>query len=538
MIATACVVVGVGTGVAVSKRKFDNNITDAKTETTSKLPYTKPIRKELRRYEQLKANLLSVRKNVDKLDISLPESLTSFDDAESSLNKISTFFEKNSKSLAGTEAFILNILPSSQIGESLSSLSSILVNMPNISGEAIAALKDGATLPSMDDMMHISSSFWSEFMKGVEHSHAHGIGGALAGGFKEVTGINDAVGSIKDSFQNIGSNMLDGINADGLTDLTDFDPSGHIPVITIAISSFREFNLLMDNKTDAMSSLKNIGLDAVGTGGGGFVGAKAGALAGTAVLPGVGTVIGGLIGCIGGAIAGRTISNEIKQKPLKNAIEEFQTKTSMMKSETNSRSRKLLGDVYDYALQKRQAFKEDNILKEIPVADSNNVANGIALVLYQAIVDHLKSMKMKVNKLKSSFWYSDKKYGVIVDKYEQRIANLERQLPTADSIKSNPQLALESLLAIHFPNQKEDPAYESKFKECSKELKDMNDKNNSSLLVWSYMVNGLYHKTINEIADFTNEQMTSFDQFMKNWKSRLSSLENKVNIEKGKLGLK
>ena len=71
-----------------------------------------------------------------------------------------------------------------------------------------------------------------------------------------------------------------------------------------------------------------------------------------------------------------------------------------------------------------------------------------------------------------------------------------------------------------------------------KELQDMNDRNNSSVLVWSYMVNGLYQKTMNEIADFSNNQMNEFNQFVALWKETLSSLESKVNIEKGKLGIK
>lgn len=66
----------------------------------------------------------------------------------------------------------------------------------------------------------------------------------------------------------------------------------------------------------------------------------------------------------------------------------------------------------------------------------------------------------------------------------------------------------------------------------------MNDKNNSSVLVWSYMVNGLYQKTMNEIADFSNNQMNAFNQFVAQWKQTLASLENKVNVEKGKLGIK
>ena len=140
--------------------------------------------------------------------------------------------------------------------------------------------------------------------------------------------------------------------------------------------------------------------------------------------------------------------------------------------------------------------------------------------------------------MKSSIWYSDNKYGIILANYEGRIAELERQLPSAKNIERNPKLALESLLALQIPSQKADPIYKKKFVECSKELKEMNDKNNSSILVWSYMVNGLYQKTLNEIANFSNNQMTAFNQFVAQWKNTLSSLENKVNIEKGKLGLK
>lgn len=99
-------------------------------------------------------------------------------------------------------------------------------------------------------------------------------------------------------------------------------------------------------------------------------------------------------------------------------------------------------------------------------------------------------------------------------------------------------MALETLLALQIPTQKAEPIYKKKFMECSKELKEMNDKNNSSILVWSYMVNGLYQKTLNEITNFSNTQMTAFNQFVEKWKQTMSSLENKVNVEKGKLGLK
>ena len=72
---------------------------------------------------------------------------------------------------------------------------------------------------------------------------------------------------------------------------------------------------------------------------------------------------------------------------------------------------------------------------------------------------------------------------------------------------------------------------------CREELKNENDKNNSSVLIWSYMVNNLYQKTLNEIADYSNEQMGSLNRLFSRWKDTLAKIEQKIAIEKGKLGL-
>jgi hypothetical protein len=86
----------------------------------------------------------------------------------------------------------------------------------------------------------------------------------------------------------------------------------HNPVVTLGLSSLREIRLLRKKHTNLLTSAKNIGLDAAGTGVGGFAGAKAGATVGTVVAPGVGTIVGALLGGMGGAYAGRTLTNRIK----------------------------------------------------------------------------------------------------------------------------------------------------------------------------------------------------------------------------------
>lgn len=548
IIASACVAAGVGTGVFISKKRFDNNLADADNKSTSSVAEDDSLTHEVDRYEQLKLNLVKVKKNIDNLDIPIPEQLTSWDDAESSLNKLSKFFEKHSKSTAGTEAFILSILPVSQTGEALCAFANVAPDLlQGAFSDSVAALKEGATMPGVDNI----HDCLCKFCEGMTHTSHHALSNALQhhdymgallkpvkSGLVEMTGLHDATGSLTESIHDMGDVLgtASELSIDP-TDMTDLDFSGHIPVMTIAISSFREFNLLMDDKTDAMTSLKNISLDAVGAGGGGLVGAKAGAIAGSFFGP-VGTLIGGIVGGIGGAMGGRALTNEIKQKPLKNAIEAYQSNASRMKTETRNKSRNMLQEINTFTQNKRASFKNDKMLKEIPVVESEGTVVGVTVIIYQAVTEHIASMKGKVEKLKSSFWYSESKYSVIVEGYNKRITDLERQLPPMSNIEKNPKLALETLLALQIPTQKNDPVYKKKFLECSKELQEMNDKNNSSVLVWSYMVNGLYQKTMNEIADFSNKQMNAFNQFVAQWKQTLSSLESKVNVEKGKLGIK
>lgn len=547
-IAAACVAAGVGTGVVISKRKFNKNLNKVKDIHIKKVALDDSLVKEVDRFEELKINLIQVKANIDQLDIPVPESLTKWDTAESSLNKISAFFEKHSQMTTSTEAFILSILPISQTGQALWSFAEVA---PNLVSEAftnsLSAVKDGLSNLAIDDV----STILTKFCDGMLNTSPHALSNALQhhdymgaifkpikSGVMEITGLHDAASSLSESIHDMSNALGDAVESSfNVADFTDLDVSGHIPVITIAISSYREFNLLIDDKTDTLTSLKNIGLDAAGAGGGGLVGAKAGAMIGSIFGP-VGTVIGGIGGSIFGAMGGRAITNNIKQRPLKKAIEDYQYNAELMKEETKEESRNMLHSINTYTTKKRKEFKEDNMLKDIPVVENEDTIIGITLVMYQAIIAHINSMKEDVQKLKKSFWYSKSKYGIIADDYDKQIADAERQLPPLDNIKNNPKLALEVLLSLQLPSHQKDPIFKDRFSECSKELKEMNDKNNSSLLVWSYMVNGLYQKTLNDIAEYSNNRMKKFNQFVEQWKITLSNLEYNINVEKDKLGLK
>lgn len=91
---------------------------------------------------------------------------------------------------------------------------------------------------------------------------------------------------------------------------------GHLPFITIGLSTYREIKLLKADKTTGREALKNIGIDAVGVGAGVGAAAAAGFVIG---------VHGGplVVLAVPGAMIGRMIANKVKGGPLKAAMESY-----------------------------------------------------------------------------------------------------------------------------------------------------------------------------------------------------------------------
>ena len=104
-----------------------------------------------------------------------------------------------------------------------------------------------------------------------------------------VSGTNDSLHGIKDGFHA------------GL----------HFPLITFALSTYREFSLLYHQKTQIEKVLKHIAVDVAAVGGAGFVGMKTGGLLGSIFGP-VGAAIGATIFGIGGAIIGKMSANAVR----------------------------------------------------------------------------------------------------------------------------------------------------------------------------------------------------------------------------------
>ena len=537
--------VGAGVYVHSSKKKYEEAVSNMEmADDESAIVDIKMIEEEVDRVERLKDTLREARKNVEKIDIPVPESISYHETTQSSLNKISRFSEKYSKSIAGTEQLVLGLLPVSETGHILSSFAATFPEqLGDAAQSAIAAMKDAAYAPeNMGELMSMVGN-------AMQHVNPQSLANALShhdyvslllkpgkAMVTEMSGVHEGMSDLTSSFSEIKDNFANSIDADSLTDITDFDVSGHIPVMTIAMSSFREFQLLTKNKTDAISSLKNIGLDAAGSGVGALAGAKAGAIAGSLFGP-VGAALGGLIGGIGGAMGGRMISNEVKQAPLKNAISNYQSNYEKMNRETEAKSKKTLANIHDFTVKRRNEFKNEKVLSEIPVVDSETIITQISVTLYQYLLDYIDVMKSRCDKVKASFWYKEEKHGTVINRYMERIAGLEAQLIPIENIKENPILAIESLLSIKMPKEITTSEYEKNLSACTEELKELNNKNDSSILVWTYMVNGAYQKAIRDITECNNREMTSLNQFFDSWKTTMTELGKKVDKEKSKLGL-
>lgn len=553
LIISSIVVIAIGVGVAClrSKRKFEDKVnTLMDSDDSIDVIDTSNLEDEFDRIDELQENIEEIRNNIEQLDIPTPEYVSSCDDSESSLNKLSKFFEEHSLATVGTEQFILSVIPTSQIGQSLHSMAEVLP--PNLGhalfGDAISAIKDNASSVFTADglerfcygMQHLGHMQMASMAHAV--SHHNFVSAALTpikSGAMEALGANDATRELAHSITSMGSDMSTALESsqciDDLTSATDFDITGHIPVVTIAISSFREFQLLTEDKTDYITSLKNIALDAAGAGVGALAGAKGGALAGSFFGP-LGTGIGAGIGAIFGAVAGRFATNKIKQIPLKNAIEAYEKEYYIMKEETDKKSRETLSAIRNFADEKKEDFHSAEIIENVPVTDTSSVAEQIAISIYSFILNEVAELKLGVNNLKKSIWYSANKYDDIIKEYEDQIEDIESQLPDIDLVKEDPRLVIDTLVNIKMPNRRSNLKIQTKLEECSNELKAVNDKNNSSILVWSYMINNLYQKTLNDIADFSNEKMQSLNLLFTTWKQKMKDLQNTVEKERAKLG--
>ncbi|HRQ44909.1 MAG TPA: hypothetical protein PLB12_11235 [Candidatus Goldiibacteriota bacterium] len=110
----------------------------------------------------------------------------------------------------------------------------------------------------------------------------------------------------------------------------------HFPFITALLSSAREIAIINRGHTSLENSIKNVGLDIAGTGGGAALGAKGGAITGAFVAGPVGAAVGGIVGAFFGGMTGRKLSDELKLNSYKNAEENYKSNVNRYNDFVNS----------------------------------------------------------------------------------------------------------------------------------------------------------------------------------------------------------
>lgn len=209
------VATAIGCGTIKSRSKFNRKVKVLNAKTPHENIDISVLNEELYRIDELKRNLVKTQRNIENIDIPTPESLSTSDDTQSSLDKISRFYEKHNLAVAGSEQLIYSILPISQVGQSLSAMAEVLPHdIGNaIFGDALSTLKDGIHPDSAGDFLdkfihglgHISHNAHISVAHALEHHNYFSAAFTpIKSGMMEAIGINDAGHSILTSLHDIG----------------------------------------------------------------------------------------------------------------------------------------------------------------------------------------------------------------------------------------------------------------------------------------------------------------------------------------------
>jgi hypothetical protein len=325
----------------------------------------------------------------------------------------------------------------------------------------------------------------------------------------------------------------------------------HFPVVTACFSVVREIGILSQGKTTLGTSVKNALLDVSGTGAGGFVGAKLGTVVGTAILPGIGTFIGLIGGGIIGALGGRTVTNSIKQKPMKDAHESWESAIFTMERQTGKaiiqaessiqkatlaaenrfhsefRSPKRLSDDQDLRTKATRLLK---IAKEDLYRVHNRVDTAVANAYRHIPKDEwyhrwaglsVKGLaKHRITEAKALAYKSIE---------TARTALPPDQLVHADPLNSLVHLASSPAsttgqLSVHRVTI---PTF-IKQQRCALTL---------NLVAWGRAMSANYRASVADVASAINNELKTFQEVCKVQKLKVKQAEDKLREEMGKLGL-
>lgn len=546
----AILVCGIIVWLVLSKRKFDTNLKLISDQNLYNFEINPNITEEFDKLKSFPIIYKNTEAKIDRLRVPTIDSIPNSSSLQTKLKKLSDFSENYNKSFITAEQFILSVLPTSQIGESLHSIAQTLP--PDLGhqllGDFLEPIKEGLHPESFN-------SFFQTFIHGMHNTDTfHGMTEALrehnviglikkpiVNGLKEALGVNEGLHNVTTSMHNISTDMISNANEvvdiEGLTDFSDFDTSGHFPVMTVFFSSFREIGLLCEDKTDWITSIKNISLDAAGTGVGAVGGAKVGAAIGTFFCPGIGTAIGGLIGSIGGGIAGRKVTNNIKMKPLKEAIANYESNSKQMKYESQREVDNTLDIIRSNSTKNNEELKQHIEKLKPELLDHQTVLVNMAEGLKGYFTQESLYMQKIRDELSSSIWFSNKKHQELLDGFDNQLNEYTQKLNSI-SYNADPQNIILTLIHISILGEDIFSRLQPQVEYCIDNITKLNNQNNNNILLWTYSSNKVHNHFLAKTSEYSSQKINSLSSFLKQWNNKMELLERTVTREKEKLGLK
>lgn len=534
-------------------KRYENQLLHLATIPIDRGEERRSILKEhIINYNYLADSAKSIRLQVRSMPFPIPSKHAPLKTGEEMMQDSLSVLQNNALGAVAAEQFVLMIFPPEQIGKCLLMATDTLLSHATVAtAENLLTLKssllDGlmniqdpeilkeclkefahAIFEQLKEVNHVNS-----LLDAIDHHHALNIVHSFVNWHTVSHGLEPAF-HLHQSIKSMTDSWIDhAVHAKrSIVQHAHIVPhlGGHIPIITLVISSVREIRLLHNKKTDVESSLKNIALDAVGVGGGALIGGKIGAFLGS-VVPVVGTLVGAGVGAAVGGMIGKMGSNKVKKIPLKEAFEAYQTSHNSMQNGMRNVAVNCVHEIRKTGITAKRAYFQR--IEPVPVADPQKMAGQV-----KAIADTEKKSILAIENELSAMQHSlfllvphlKRTYLELTEKLQQR----KRAIPAENQINETPIVALSLLLEKPLLHS---VAMDEALNGAMELMSEQNSELSSLMVLWALNAGNEYNKTVNYTMGAYAEQAEIFKDEASSWVRTINQKLADVQQEKEKLGM-
>lgn len=316
-----------------------------------------------------------------------------------------------------------------------------------------------------------------------------------------------------------------------------------IPVLTLLGSSIREIRILSDNKTTLEDAFANIMLDAAGTGGGGLAGFAIGNL----FFPGVGGIVGGIIGALGG----RSASNKLKRLDYEEAMKRykaaFRQATEAQDEAATSYHRRM-----SRAIQRARKHRQQ-VLMDFPEISSLDKAICLLAVRLNVFLHdqvnvvqkNLSRAAIEAKEMARNPGFLSRLGGLNEERMKrlishehrhlhQELTSFRKSLTSKDDAEHNPKKFLHFVAGLETLPLENDKG----IRLTAQGLLSLVEVQTAILIAWAHAVSISERQGAVSVMQTANKGLNIFKSETETHVQAVKITEQKVEIQKGKLGMK